>query len=113
MLHLAADASDAERYRLAMAVKSVPAIGTFGNVDVIGKSSRLSYMGSSHLASTLHAAAILLKIDGGWDWFIQLSALDYPLITPDGISISSSFLFLKMLATACLFSPLSVFALLG
>ncbi|GKU90208.1 hypothetical protein SLEP1_g4231 [Rubroshorea leprosula] len=41
-------------------------------------------MGSSHIAGTLRAASILLKLDCGWDWFIALSAKDYPLITQDG-----------------------------
>eukprot|EP00262_Sarcandra_glabra_P001013 TRINITY_DN11037_c0_g3_i1.p1 TRINITY_DN11037_c0_g3~~TRINITY_DN11037_c0_g3_i1.p1 ORF type:complete len:299 (+),score=37.26 TRINITY_DN11037_c0_g3_i1:67-897(+) len=42
-------------------------------------------MGSSTLAATLHAAAVLLKVDGGWDWFITLNALDYPLVTQDDL----------------------------
>ncbi|OMO88105.1 Glycosyl transferase, family 14 [Corchorus olitorius] len=86
LLQLGADASDEERYRLALALKSVPAIRSFGNVDVIGKADRFSYMGSTHIAATLHAAAILLKVDPGWDWFIALSALDYPLVTQDDLS---------------------------
>lgn len=84
LLHLTADASDDERLRLVSAVKSIPAVKSFGNVEVVGKPDRLSYMGSSHIAATLHAAAILLKIDRGWNWFIALSALDYPLLTQDG-----------------------------
>ncbi|GLT35029.1 hypothetical protein SLA2020_095140 [Shorea laevis] len=86
LLHLGADASDEDRYRLVAAVKSVPAISSFGNVDVVGKPDRFSYMGSSHIAGTLRAASILLKLDCGWDWFIALSAKDYPLITQDDLS---------------------------
>lgn len=86
LLHLTADASDDERLRLVSAVKSIPAVKSFGNVEVVGKPDRLSYMGSSHIAATLHAAAILLKIDRGWNWFIALSALDYPLLTQDDLS---------------------------
>ncbi|EOY00908.1 PREDICTED: beta-glucuronosyltransferase GlcAT14A [Theobroma cacao] len=86
LLQLGADASDEERYRLALALKSVPAIRSFGNVDVIGKPDRFSYMGSTHIAATLHAAAVLMKLDRGWDWFIALSALDYPLVTQDDLS---------------------------
>lgn len=56
-------------------MKSVPA--TFGNVDVAGKPDRMTYSGSSYLATTLHAAAVLLEIDCGWDWFITLSVMDY------------------------------------
>ncbi|MBA0818956.1 hypothetical protein Gohar_021474, partial [Gossypium harknessii] len=95
VLHLGADATDGERYSLVVALKSVPAIRSFSNVDVIGNPDRFSYMGSSYIASTLHAAAILMKVDPGWDWFIALSALDYPLLTQDGspwIVLSRSFL---------------------
>ncbi|XWS34518.1 hypothetical protein CRYUN_Cryun21dG0045100 [Craigia yunnanensis] len=86
LLQLGADASDEERYRLAVALKSVAAIMSFGNVDVIGKPDRFSYMGSTHIAATLHAAAVLMKVDRGWDWFIALSASDYPLVTQDDLS---------------------------
>lgn len=41
-------------------------------------------MGSSNVATILHAASILLRIESGWDWFITLSARDYPLISQDG-----------------------------
>ncbi|KAJ9708357.1 hypothetical protein PVL29_000413 [Vitis rotundifolia] len=86
LLHLGADASDEERRLLASAVKSVPAIRAFGNVDVVGKPDRLTYMGSSNIAATLRAASILLRVDSGWNWFITLSAMDYPLITQDDLS---------------------------
>ncbi|GMY20238.1 beta-glucuronosyltransferase GlcAT14A [Fagus crenata] len=36
------------------------------------------------LASTLHAMAILLRTCK-WDWFINLSASDYPLVTQDDL----------------------------
>lgn len=55
--------SDGDRRQLAAAVKSVPA--RFGNVDVAGKPDRMTYSGSSYLATTLHAAAVLLEIDCG------------------------------------------------
>ncbi|XP_039006294.1 beta-glucuronosyltransferase GlcAT14A-like [Hibiscus syriacus] len=86
LLQLGADASDVERYSLDLALKSVPAIRSFENVDVIGKPDRFSSMGSTHIAATLRAAAMLMKLDRGWDWFIALSALDYPLVTQDDLS---------------------------
>lgn len=86
LLHLGADASDEDRYRLVAAVNSVPAIKSFGNVDVIGKPGRFSPTGSSYIAATLLAASILMKLDSGWDWFIALHAKDYPLITQDDLS---------------------------
>lgn len=68
-----------------MAVRAVPAVEAFGNVDVIGKPDALTYMGSSTLAAMLHAAAAMLRLDGGWNWFVTLSAMDYPLLTQDGM----------------------------
>ncbi|GFS32748.1 core-2/I-branching beta-1,6-N-acetylglucosaminyltransferase family protein [Actinidia rufa] len=88
LLHIGAEGSDQERRKLAGLVSSVPAIRAFGNVDVLGKPDRLSYMGSTNIAAVLHAAAVLLKMDGGWDWFITLSASDYPLLTQDGMPFS-------------------------
>ncbi|XP_057758747.1 beta-glucuronosyltransferase GlcAT14A-like [Arachis stenosperma] len=86
LLHLGKDAGDEERRRLAAAVTSVPAIQAFGNVDVVGKADYVTYLGSTNIAITLRAAAIMMKLDDGWDWFVTLSALDYPLITQDDLS---------------------------
>ncbi|KAI3433179.1 uncharacterized protein J3R85_007064 [Psidium guajava] len=86
LLHLGKEASDEERSKLAAAVEAVPAIRSFGNVDVVGNPDPFTYMGSTNIAATLRAAAILLKVDSGWDWFITLSAFDYPLITQDDLS---------------------------
>ncbi|KAJ0778703.1 putative glycosyl transferase, family 14, beta-glucuronosyltransferase GlcAT14A/B/C [Helianthus annuus] len=55
------------------------------NVNVIGKSDLVSPKGSSSVSSTLHGAAILLKLCSDWDWFINLSAADYPLVTQDDL----------------------------
>ncbi|XP_010427921.1 PREDICTED: beta-glucuronosyltransferase GlcAT14A-like [Camelina sativa] len=86
LLHLGAEATDAERLALLSDLKSVPAVNAFGNVDVLGKVDRLSDNGASKTAATLHAVSILLKLDRTWNWFIELSALDYPLITQDDLS---------------------------
>ncbi|PKA55155.1 hypothetical protein AXF42_Ash003792 [Apostasia shenzhenica] len=86
LLDLSHDAPESERAALASAVKlRVPAIRAFGNVDVVGKAGAMTYMGSSSLAATLHAAAVLLRLEKGWDWFVTLSAGDYPLITQDDL----------------------------
>ena len=45
----------------------------------------MTYRGPTMVANTLHAAAILLREGGDWDWFINLSASDYPLVTQDGV----------------------------
>lgn len=85
LLHLSADTPAWERADLATSVRlSIPAIRAFGNVHLVGKPNPMSYMGSSMLAATLHAAAVLLRLDGDWDWFVTLSAADYPLVTQDG-----------------------------
>ena len=81
------EASDDERRRLSALVRSVTAVRAFGNVDVVGKPDRLTYMGASNIATVLRAAAILLRVDSGWDWFVTLSAMDYPLLTQDGMPI--------------------------
>ncbi|PON45773.1 Glycosyl transferase [Parasponia andersonii] len=86
LLHLSVEASEDERRRLSALVKSVAAIRAFGNVDVVGKPDRLTYMGSTNIATVLRAAAMLLRVDRGWDWFITLTAMDYPLITQDDLS---------------------------
>ncbi|XP_043699108.1 beta-glucuronosyltransferase GlcAT14A-like [Telopea speciosissima] len=86
LLHLGPEASNEERQRLAEAVRTVPAIRAFGNVDVIGNPDPVTDMGSSNIAATLRAAAILLRVDSGWDWFITLTASDYPLLTQDDLS---------------------------
>jgi len=41
-------------------------------------------VGSSGLAGTLRAAAVLLRLHADWDWFLTLNAADYPLVTQDG-----------------------------
>ncbi|CAK9144758.1 unnamed protein product [Ilex paraguariensis] len=86
LLHIGADGSDDERRKLMALIRSVPVITAFGNVDVVGRPDPVTYMGSTNIAAVLRAAAILLKVDSGWDWFITLSALDYPLVTQDDLS---------------------------
>lgn len=85
LLNLDLEASDSERLELAKYVKSEVVIREFGNVKVVGKSDLVTYKGPTMLASTLHAIAILLKLPKNWDWFINLSASDYPLLTQDDI----------------------------
>ncbi|URE24486.1 Core-2/I-Branching enzyme [Musa troglodytarum] len=41
--------------------------------------------GNSAVAATLHAAAALPKTSPDWDWFINLSASDYPAIAQDDL----------------------------
>ncbi|XP_024031247.1 beta-glucuronosyltransferase GlcAT14C [Morus notabilis] len=86
LLHLDLEASDDERLELAKFLKSEESvIGEFGNVMVVGKANLVTPKGPTMIASTLHAVAILLKKASDWDWFINLSASDYPLMPQDDI----------------------------
>ncbi|MFS7897912.1 putative glycosyl transferase, family 14 [Helianthus anomalus] len=58
---------------------------TLKNVVMITKANLVTYRGPTMVANTLHAAAMLLRDGGDWDWFINLSASDYPLVTQDDL----------------------------
>ncbi|KAF5739220.1 xylosyltransferase 1-like [Tripterygium wilfordii] len=92
LLELDADASEQERAELLVSVQSENVFRSFGNVDVVGRSSGINKMGSSSLAAALHASALLLKISPHWDWFIILGTSDYPLITQDDLLHALTFL---------------------
>ncbi|KAJ7549165.1 hypothetical protein O6H91_07G043200 [Diphasiastrum complanatum] len=85
VLHLDLEAPPRERVELARYVRLEPTFLQAGNVHVIGKANLVTYMGPTMIACTLHAAAILLQRSKEWDWFINLSASDYPLITQDDL----------------------------
>ncbi|KAJ0962753.1 hypothetical protein J5N97_027875 [Dioscorea zingiberensis] len=86
LLHLSTDAPASERAYLANAARAaIPAIRAFGNVDVLGLGDAMTYMGSSGLAATLHAASVMLRLDREWNWFVTLNAADYPLVTQDDL----------------------------
>ncbi|KAK4834633.1 hypothetical protein QYF36_025988 [Acer negundo] len=85
VLHLDLEASDSERLELAKYVKSENVLRDFKNVMVVGKANLVTYKGPTMIASTLHAVAILLKKANDWDWFINLSASDYPLVPQDDL----------------------------
>jgi hypothetical protein len=89
ILHLDAEAPDADRAGLAAFVAAHPVLSAAGNVRVIEKANLVTYRGPTMVTTTLHAAATFLWGDGhgrgaDWDWFINLSASDYPLVTQDG-----------------------------
>ncbi|CAN6576367.1 unnamed protein product [Malus baccata var. baccata] len=92
LLHLDLEASDAERLELAKYVKSESAIREFRNAMVIGNADLVTAKGPTMTAATLHAIAILLKRAKDWDWFINLGASDYPLISQDDLLHIFSFL---------------------
>ncbi|CAJ1949397.1 unnamed protein product [Sphenostylis stenocarpa] len=92
LLHLDLEASDAERLELAKYVKLETVFAAFGNVMVVGKSDLVTYKGPTMIASTLHGIALLLKRVPHWDWFLNLSASDYPLLSQDDLLHIFSFL---------------------
>ncbi|KAG5135931.1 hypothetical protein JHK82_020662 [Glycine max] len=84
VVHLDLESSPEERSDLVRFVEGHALFKRFGNVRVIKKANLVTYRGPTMVANTLHAATILLRELGDWDWFINLSASDYPLVTQDG-----------------------------
>ncbi|KAJ3691917.1 hypothetical protein LUZ60_012267 [Juncus effusus] len=84
-VHLDLEAPAKERLELAQAVRTDPVYSRFRNVKVVTRANLVTYRGPTMVANTLHAAAILLKEGGDWDWFINLSSSDYPLVTQDDL----------------------------
>ena len=101
LLQLDSGASDYERDELARSVESEKVFRSFGNVNVVGKGYAINQLGASGLAATLHAAALLLKLSMGWDWFITLSASDYPLMNQDGKCFTTSINYLIFSSSNC------------
>ncbi|KAK6933230.1 Glycosyl transferase, family 14 [Dillenia turbinata] len=83
LIHLDHKASMLQRAELALAVKSVKGFGVGENVNVIGKADVMNYEGSTPISVILHGASILLRLNQDWDWFVNLDASDYPLISQD------------------------------
>lgn len=105
LIHMDYGAPPAEHREIAKFVATDPVFSQVGNVWVVKKPNLVTYRGPSMLATTLHAMAMLLRTCK-WDWFINLSASDYPLITQDG-RVSAFFLacfFLYFLKCASRFS---------
>ncbi|KAK4272041.1 hypothetical protein QN277_020644 [Acacia crassicarpa] len=92
LVHLDRASSVEERLDLHKFVKDHPLFQRFGNVDMITKANLVTYRGPTMVSNTLHAAAILLRNVGDWDWFINLSASDYPLVTQDDLLHAFSYL---------------------
>ncbi|XP_022974530.1 beta-glucuronosyltransferase GlcAT14A [Cucurbita maxima] len=92
LLHLDLSAPQSERDSLAVAVEAIPIFRAAQNVDVIGRADFVYLKGSSTISSTLHGASLLLRLSPNWDWFIRLTADDYPLVTQDDLLHILSFL---------------------
>ncbi|KAK1259186.1 hypothetical protein QJS04_geneDACA020025 [Acorus gramineus] len=86
VVHLDLEAPSTERLGVRRYVEGHPVFRAVGNVRMITRANLVTYRGPTMVANTLHAAAILLREGGEWDWFINLSASDYPLVRQDGIN---------------------------
>ncbi|XP_076909757.1 beta-glucuronosyltransferase GlcAT14A-like [Bidens hawaiensis] len=82
LIHLELEATQHEHNELARFVSSNR---VFQHVFIVGNPNRVTYRGPTMLANTLHAMSMLLRIGLDWDWFINLSASDYPLVTQDDL----------------------------
>lgn len=85
VLHMDLEAPPRERLNLSMSVKNDPTFREVDNVRVMAQSNLVTYKGPTMVACTLQAIAVLLKESLTWDWFINLSASDYPLMTQDDL----------------------------
>ncbi|KAH6786466.1 Core-2/I-branching beta-1 [Perilla frutescens var. hirtella] len=85
VVHMDLESPEGERWELASRVKRHPLFTEVGNVYVNQKANMVTYRGPTMVSNTLHACAILLRRYTDWDWFINLSASDYPLVTQDDL----------------------------
>uniref|UniRef100_A0A8I6YKG7 BGGP Beta-1-3-galactosyl-O-glycosyl-glycoprotein n=2 Tax=Hordeum vulgare subsp. vulgare TaxID=112509 RepID=A0A8I6YKG7_HORVV len=87
ILHLDAEAPDSEYAELTAFVATHPVLAAVGNVRVLEKANLVVANGGiAMVTTTLRAAATFLRgARADWDWFINLSASDYPLVTQDDL----------------------------
>ncbi|GKV38321.1 hypothetical protein SLEP1_g46245 [Rubroshorea leprosula] len=85
VVHLDLESPAKERMELLSRIRNNTIFSKVGNVYMITKANLITYRGPTMIANTLHACAILLKRSAEWDWFINLSASDYPLVTQDDL----------------------------
>ncbi|KAK7266997.1 hypothetical protein RIF29_19659 [Crotalaria pallida] len=84
LIHMDYGAPESEHRGVVEYVENDPVFGQVGNVWVVEKRNLVTYRGPTMLSTTLHAMAMLLR-SCKWDWFINLSASDYPLVTQDDL----------------------------
>ncbi|KAL0404668.1 UNVERIFIED_CONTAM: Beta-glucuronosyltransferase GlcAT14A [Sesamum radiatum] len=84
LIHMDAGAPENEHQEIARFVSSNAVFAEVGNVWIVKKGNIVTYRGPTMLATTLHAMSMLLRT-AQWDWFINLSASDYPLVTQDDL----------------------------
>ncbi|KAJ3682734.1 hypothetical protein LUZ60_012961 [Juncus effusus] len=74
-----------ERNEFMEFVESERVIRDFGNVRLVSGAKPVSAKGPTEVAAMLQGIAILLREFKDWNWFINLSASDYPLMSQDDI----------------------------
>ncbi|KAI3862245.1 hypothetical protein MKW92_048693 [Papaver armeniacum] len=85
LLHLDLTAPQSQREQLVNFVQSNPIFNSLQNVNVVGNPDFSNPKGSSSVSAILHTASLLLRFSSNWDWFINLSSSDYPLISQDDL----------------------------
>lgn len=88
LVHLDRESPAEERLELESRVEKDPVMAKVGNVRMITNANMVTYRGPTMVSNVLHACAIFLRSNKDWDWFINLSASDYPLVTQDGECLS-------------------------
>ncbi|XP_030508363.2 beta-glucuronosyltransferase GlcAT14A [Cannabis sativa] len=84
LIHMDYGAPRSEHRDLAEFIREHPVFSQMGNVWIVKKSNLVTYRGPTMLSTTLHAMSVLLRVSK-WDWFINLSASDYPLVSQDDL----------------------------
>ena len=90
-VHMELKASEEERSFLRQEIESHPLYSTVGNVHMAARPFRVTYKGPSMLSAYLFGMANLLELRSDFDWFINLSASDYPVMTQDGENVVPHF----------------------
>ncbi|CAI5944642.1 unnamed protein product [Closterium sp. NIES-65] len=72
-----------ETLALKTKIAAHPALSSRANVVVIPDPEVVTYQGSTLLSATLRLAHVHIASGAQWDWFINLSAADYPLMSQD------------------------------
>lgn len=70
--------------RLEPLIKLISTTPAYSNVHIM-PSELITYRGVSMLLNTINAISFLLSTSTTWDYFINLSGSDYPLLTPTTI----------------------------
>ncbi|CAI5462961.1 unnamed protein product [Closterium sp. Yama58-4] len=72
-----------ETLALKTKIAAHPALSRRANIVVIPDPEVVTYQGSTLLSATLRLAHVHIASGAQWDWFINLSAADYPLMSQD------------------------------